>query len=1111
MQETPKSGNYASKFLYAFTICLACLVTFQAKGLRQPGESVTLKANNIALFEVFKSIYKQTKLKVSYSNSVVDDNEKVDVNFINTPIRDVMAVLLKGKELRFTVTENLIIIGQKERGSSNGVDPDTLVNVLPSISGKVADVEGRPIPGATVMIKGRQQGTTTGPDGSFNLNGVKRNSSLLIRSIGYETREVAVNGKTILVILPLLIQGLDETIIVGYGTTTRRLSTGNITTIKAKEIETQPVNNPMLALQGRVPGLFIEQSTGLPGSGVRVRIQGQNSMTSGNDPLFVVDGVPYPPQLIRSISASVLGSSGNSSSVGSPFSFINPADIESIDVLKDADATAIYGSRAANGAILITTKKGKVGATQLNVNMQKGWGKVTRKLDMLNTPQYLEMRHEAKRNDDQPIRSTDYDINGAWDTSRYTDWQKELIGGTAQYNDAQISITGGNAGIRYLLGGTYHKETTVFPGNLSDAKYNVHFNFNSLSPNQKFQVQFSGNYLIDDNRLIPTDLTDQATRLAPDAPPLYNPDRTLNWALDENGVATWKNPISYQYEKFNIKTNNLLANTIIGYKILPGLEVKSSLGYNQLNTNETVLAPSIAQAPHERPFYQRVAVFGNGSIRTWIIEPQATYNLIIGRAKLDFLTGATVQQTNTNQISVLGYGYNSDQVLEDLTAASTIINMNPTVASVYKYNALFGRIGCNWDDKYLLNLNTRRDGSSRFGKVNRFHVFGSVGGAWVFSNENFVKQRIPFVSFGKIRASYGTTGNDQIEDYRFLARYSPVSGDVPYQEATGLRVETLSNPHLQWEETKKLQFGLDLGVWHDRILLSSNYFRNRTSNQLLPFALPFITGFNNITRNFPAVVENTGWEFSLNSTNITTGDFKWNSAINLTLPDNKLVSYPDFESSPYTDDLVIGRSININKKFHLIGVDPVTGYYLFADKEGKPTLNPTFGEDDIIVADNLPKFYGGIQNSFQFKGFEIDIFFQFAKQTGINFIFGNLPGFFNTNQPVTVLDRWRKPGDNTTVQKYSSISSAVRPYSNASSYSDVGTADASYIRLKNLSISWQLPSLWKRTMHLQQAKLYMHAQNLLTFTGYKGIDPESRSVRSLPPLRVLTFGLQVTL
>jgi TonB-linked SusC/RagA family outer membrane protein len=1112
MEATPKSGNYVCMFLYAFTISLACLFTFQAKGLSQPGENITLKANNIALFEVFKSIYKQTKLKVSYSNSVVNDKEKVSVDFSNTPIQDVMAILLKDKDLKFTVTENLIIIGHKDKGSSNGADADTVVNVIPSVSGKVTDAEGKPIPGATVMVKGRQHGATTDADGNFSLTGIKKNSSLIIRSIGYEMREVPVKGKTVLITLPLVIQGLDETIIIGYGTTTRRLSTGNINTIKAKEIETQPVSNPLLALQGRVPGLFIEQSNGLAGTGVTVRIQGQNSMTSGNDPLFVVDGVPYPSQLIRSIWPHILGSSGNTFSVGSSLSFINPADIESIDILKDADATAIYGSRAANGAILITTKSGKAGPVRANINIQKGWGKVTRKLKLLNTPQYLQMRREAIMNDEIAIGPTDYDINGAWDTTRHTDWQKELIGGTAQYDDVQLSISGGRAGISYLLGGSYHKETTVSPGDISDTRGAVHFNINNLSSNDKLRIQLTGNYMIDDNRIPPNHLTDDAILLPPNAPPLYNPDGSLNWKPDASGVSTWTNPLAeVLYTKFNVKTSNLIANAVISYNILPGLEVKSSFGFNNLSTNETLLIPSIARAPQDRPVAPRTAVFGNGNISTWITEPQMNYNRVIGKGNLNILLGGTLQQTNTDQISVKGVGYNSDLVLENLTAASTITNWQPTVATVYKYNSIYGRIGYNLKNKYLVNLTARRDGSSRFGEANRFHVFGSVGAAWIFSEEDFLKRQIPFVSFGKIRGSYGTTGNDQIGDYRTLNEYSPVRADAPYQGATGLQINDLPNPHLEWEETRKLQFGLELGVFKDRLLLNANYFRNRSSNQLLPFALPFITGFNGIVKNFPALVENRGWELSLNTTNLTARNFRWNTTINFTLPYNKLVSYPDLESSPYANTLIKGESINIFKKFHFIGVDPETGRYLFADKDGKPTFDPISGVDDVLFTDNLPKFYGGIQNNFQFKGFEIDVLFQFAKQKGAGYFFGNLPGSFSTNQPVTVLNRWKQPGDEASIQKYNSTASLFMGWANAQFYSDAGVTDASYIRLKNLSLSWQLPLAWKRKLRMQQARIYAHGQNLFTFTNYIGMDPENRSTWALPPLRVFTFGMQVTL
>jgi len=381
---------------------------------------------------------------------------------------------------------------------------------------------------------------------------------------------------------------------------------------------------------------------------------------------------------------------------------------------------------------------------------------------LLPTQQYLQMRHEALKNDGvTTLSSTDYDLNGLWDTTRNTDWQKALIGGTAQYTNLSGSVSGGTANTQYLIGGTYHRETTVFPGDFSDQKGGLHFNINSVSADQKFGVQFSGNYLVDNNQLPNIDFTNTAIILAPDAPAMYNKDGTINWAPNASGTASWQNPLSFTYATYQNKTTNLISNAVLSYKILPGLEIKSSFGYTNMQDNETIATPLIYYAPSTRPFVSRTAVYTNSTINSRIIEPQVNYKRRISRGKLDVLIGATALQNNSNGQWLNGSGYNSDAVISDIHSAASVV-VNSSIVSVYKYNALFGRINYGWQDKYIVNLTARRDGSSRFGAANQFHNFGSIGAAWIFSEEGFMKNKVSFLTFGKLKGSYGTTGNDQI-------------------------------------------------------------------------------------------------------------------------------------------------------------------------------------------------------------------------------------------------------------------------------------------------------------------------------------------------------------
>jgi TonB-linked SusC/RagA family outer membrane protein len=1018
-----------------------------------------------------------------------------------------MEVLLKGKDVKFTFTENLIIISRNGKEHSN-IWPDTLSDVIPSLKGKITDADDKPIPGATVVITGTQQGTITAADGDFVLYNVKLNSTLLVSSIGFETRELPVKGASVLVKLNVVVSDLDETVIIAYGTTTKRLNTGNVSTVDSKELASQPVSNPLAALTGRIPGMFITQNTGVPGGGFNVLIRGRNSITNGIDPFYVIDGVPYTSQLLPNQGNRILQpSNGNlSQGAGNPLSFISPSDIESISVLKDADATAIYGSRGANGVILITTKKGKPGKSQLGFNISTGISKVSKKIDLMNTQQYLQIRREAFKNDGvTPDQSNAPDLL-TWDTTRSTDWQKALIGGTAHYTDVQASLSGGTANTQYLIGGNYHRETTVFPGRFSDQKSSAHFNISNISTNQKFKATLSGRYLIDDNHLPSADFTNYLSFLPSHAPDPYNSDGSLNWSNYNWGL---DNPFSLTKRIYNTRTNNLIGNLNLSYQLLSGLEITSNFGYTNMQVDDISTLPLSSLNP--LLYKTGTASFTDNNIRSWIIEPQITYRLTIGKNKIDALVGTTFQQNTSKGQIVTGSGYTSDALLENIQAAP-VIAVNSVTSAIYKYNAVFARLNYNRDNKYILNLTARRDGSSRFGDNNKFHNFGSVGAAWIFSQENFIQKSLSFLSFGKLRTSYGTTGNDQIGDYRFYDLFNPAL--YSYQGTVGLTPTNLYNPGLAWEETRKLEAGLDLGFLKDRILLNGSYYRNRSSNQLLFYTLSTVTGFPSIPANFPAIVQNTGLEFSLSTTNVKSNTLSWSSAINLTIPRNKLVAFPNIANTSYQYTLIVGQPLAITKAFHLIGVNDTTGVYEFADSKGAPTSNPISGTDNTIAINTAPEFYGGFSNTISYKGFQLDFAFQFTKQRGASQLFqsSSSPGMLSYNPSTEALNRWKSPGDKAPIQQFtqSYSSSAFLAYYYASQ-SDYAFTDASYIRLKTLSLSYHLPAAWTKKMNLQNCRIYILGQNLFTITKYKGIDPESQRIGALPPLRVITGGIELSL
>ncbi len=1109
------------------TIVLLTAAVFQVNA-RIVAQKINYSAKNVSLEKLFAVIKQQTGYVFIYRSQDIAAAKPITVELKDASVETALHESLKNQALSFMIQGNTVSISKMDNHlpANETVIPNENAPPPIDISGKITDKDGNPLNGASVKVKGTNKGTTTAADGVFVLKGVEGNATLEISFIGYETTNVAVNNKTsIIASLNAAIQSLQDVVVSkGYYTTTQRLNTGDVSTVKGADIQKQPVTDFILALEGRVAGLYIQQASGTPGAYSNITIRGQNSIANGNDPLYIIDGVPFSSVSLTStnIGGGAIGRPSGITSNGtgvasggagmSPFNSLNPSDIESIDILKDADATAIYGSRGANGVILITTKKGKVGKTQGNLNIEQGWGKVTRELNLLNTQQYLAMRREAYKNDGLTVPSftttptnTIYDINGVWDSTRYTNWEKTLIGNTAQFTNIHGEVSGGTANTQFLIGGGYSNQGTVFPGSYSDQKISTHFNLTHASDDGRFHVQFTASYVYDNSNLPQSDLTSNIT-LAPDAPAIYDANGKINWQI-LNGKATWANPLAGTVAQAKAITNNLTSNLGASYRVLDGLEVKSSFGYTHTQMNQNILVPATASAPpNDFNPANRSNNFATTDFQTWIIEPQVNYQKKISKGQLNVTFGATLQQNTKKSIAERTSGYASDALISNPLAASTI-QLSSNADVLYRYSALFGRIGYNWMEKYLINITARRDGSSRFGPGKQFGNFGAVGAGWIFSKESFFQNNLSFLSFGKLKGSYGSSGNDQIPDYQYLSSYSSLSST--YQGITGLYPAQLANPYFGWELVKKIEGSLELGLLKDRILISANYYRDRTGNQLVGYPLSAITGFPSIQFNLPAVVQNSGWEFSINAVNIRNKNFTWMSSVNLTLPANKLIAYPNLALSSYSSAYIIGQPISGRRSYQYTGVDPQKGVYTFATKNSNGI--PSSPQDLVSFLPFTQKFYGGLQNSFTYKGFQLDILVQFTKQLTRNYLNNfALPGAFNTNQPVSVLGRWQNPGDNSSIQKFSTGTSQNSALYNAGKSSNLGVSDGSFIRLKNLSLSYHIPDGLQKRLHLHGARIYLQAQNLFTITNYLGLDPETGGL-NLPPLRMITAGVQLAL
>ena len=962
------------------------------------------------------------------------------------------------------------------------------------VSGKITDPFG-PLPGATVSVKGKSTATVADAEGRYQIEALP-SDILVVAFIGYATLEIPISNRTSIdVQMAPEMATLQEVVVnAGYYSVKEKERTGSIASMGSDQIEKQPVTAMLASMQGRLAGVSITQESGVPGGGFSIRIRGQNSLREdGNAPLYVIDGVPYAAD-----DTGVALTTAVSPVASSPLNSISPDDIESIEVLKDADATAIYGSRGANGVVLVTTKKGKKGAVRYSVAASGGLGRVTRNVDLMNTQQYLEMRRQAFANDGfTEIPAYAYDSNGTWDKNRYTDWQDVLLGGAAEITAVQAGASGGTGNTQFLLSGNYHSETTVFPGSFKYQKGGTHFSLNHRSNDEKFGLSFAASYTVQDNGQPGTDLTREARMLAPNAPALYDAAGNLNW---ENG--TWENPLRNLKGIYEAKTSDLVASALLSYKILVGLEFRSSFGFTSLRHDELRTFPSSMYNPAYGvgPMYSS-AITNATARKSWIAEPQLSYERQWPQLRLSALAGATFQDQQTRRLVQMGSGFTSNSLISDMASAASVLVFENGLAA-YRYQAVFGRLNAVYRDKYILNATGRRDGSSRFGPGNRYAEFGALGAAWLFSKEKLL-ENIEFLSFGKLRASCGTTGSDQIGDYQYLDTY--ISSGNPYQGVIGLQPARLYNPAFGWESSKKLELALEAAFFQDRLAVSIAAYRTRSASQLVGRPLPATAGFGSIQDNLAAEVENKGLEITVDAALVKNKNFSWASGVNLTVPKNTLLSFPGLETSSYASQYVVGKSIAIRKLYKFEGLDPETGIFQFTDFNGDGVLMA--GDDTQVARDMAPKFYGGWHNEISYKGWTLDFLFQFVKQENFSaYAILGVPGA-GPNMSVEAVGSWSQPGDAGPYQRFttgndSQVLEAYYRYAQ----SDAAIADASYVRLKNASLSYDIPATW---MAGNKCRVSLQGQNLFTLTPYKGADPEFRSAGYLPPLRIITAGIKL--
>lgn len=1076
---------------------------------------------------------------------------RIDADFQNAPLAEVMNFLVKGTELTYTIQDRVVMIKPKTPSILDKIADVVLSTFNRDVRGFVRDSAGEPLMGASVSLKGpKSYNVSTDQSGKFSFGSVPKGEyRLIVTFIGYARYERTVSivdgddQPVLNLVLNLADSKLDEVQVIAYGTVSKRFSVGSIATVTAEQIEKQPVTNVLLALQGQAPGLAITSTSGIPGAQVLVQVRGQNTLNASNpslflkkpydQPLFIVDGVPFATQNNNvSQFASLLASQGGQAnlspnSVGiSPFNNLNPADIESISVLKDADATSIYGSQGANGVILITTKKGKSGATNFDLNVNTSFNSVGRPVQLLNTEQYLQLRKDAFAADgftpsNNPTNYTAYapDLT-IYDQNKYTDWQKVIYGQNTSNTDVHASLSGGAANHTFIISGGFNRSNYNYPGDFSNQRYSLHTGLHHNSKDYRLTLDLITDFGYGKNRSAGYG-GGQNVIMAPNLPDLLDPSGNLNWSYQGVNLTTYQfyasllKPTDLQNYNFNTAFN-------ISYKLFKGLTIGANAGYNRNNTNENSKEPGIAQNPGT---INRTANFSTNNAQAINIEPQLNYTRTIGKGIFTALLGGTYKSTPTYSTYTTGTGYSNDNFLGSINGVTVSASDN---ISSYKYVAAFARLNYIYDHAFILNLSGRRDGSSNFGPNNRFGNFGSVGAGWIFSESEILKKSLPILSYGKISGSYGTSGSDGIAAYQYQSLYKAIPYVPTFQGIGPSYSANLYNPDYSWAEKKSLNISLDLGFFNNTLLLNATYYRNRESNQLVYYPLPIQSGISSVLGNLDATVQNKGFEYTVSSTNVSTKNFSWRTTFNLSFNRNKLRSYPNLANSSFANQYQVGLPTSTLFGYQYKGVNPTTGLFEFYKKDGTVSSNPASGlaatgGDQVAISNREIKYMGGFGNTFSYKQFSLYVFCQFASQNAPNYLFqiygGNQLGFMN-NQPLEVLGKyWKAPGDVTPLQRLGSGYST--PFIPSAGTSVVNTAlkfqqstgaysDDTYLRVKTVSLSYQLPKVLLNKVHVKGANVFMNAQNLLTFTNYKVGDPEQPgSFTGVPVQRVVAFGLNL--
>ncbi|MBC9934243.1 TonB-dependent receptor [Chitinophaga qingshengii] len=1056
-------------------------------GTASYAQKVTVSLKNVPLEKVFSTLKQQTGYSFIWRGESAASYKSVSLECKDAQLEQVLKSFLDGLSLTYQITDRIVVVTRKE----NNPTPDNQVQAarLP-VSGTITDDKGLPLPGVSVRVKGTTTGVTTDALGNYTVLVPAHNSILLCSSVGFETKEVSVNGQSSLyIVLQQKSNSLNDLVVVGYGTQQKKNLTSSVSSIKGSELTGVAVTNLDAALQGKAPGVQVVQNSGAPGDETYIRIRGNGSLFGENRPLYVIDGVP-----MSNLPAAQYGVSGDGQRITATNN-INPNDIQSVEILKDAAATAIYGSRGANGVILITTKRGAEGKSRFNFSMYTGVSDIPKRLPLLNGDQFVDLFNESRTNAGMPLDPA------IVKTGRNTNWQ-DAIFRSAPVSNYNLSISGGTPRTSHYVSVGYLDQTGTVVGVQHFKRFNGRANFDFMATDKmKIGVNLTGVHSINnrmDNSFSGQSVLALALIENPNDP-IYNPNGTFY--TDPN--RHWTNPVMIAHSlRFQSIVDSYIGNLYGEYTIIPGLKFRTSFGFDNQHVTDDRYQSKIVN--NQSPATGFVSVF---SQFLWVNENTLSYTPALrnSKHKLVVLLGQSAQEANVRRISVSG-NTNSTDIIQAVTGF-TNLSSPLDYRSQWGLVSYFGRASYNFDDRYLLEGVLRTDGSSRFGANKKYGFFPSISAGWRIINEGFMKDQ-HFFSDLKLRGSIGVTGNNEGlgSDFPSLATYST---GYNYGAAAGIAPTSLSNRDLSWEATTSTNLALDMSFLDSRINVTVEAYRKMTNRLIFKLELPYTSGFNRTNGANIGQLMNKGLEIGINTENIR-GKFTWNTNFNLYFNRNKITGLPetvagDPSSSDFTESLPgsfytsqptsifrVGEPVGSFFGYRNKGVDPATGNMIYDDinKDGKITA-----ADRVILGNALPDFTGGLTNSFSYKGVDLSFFFYWSYG---NKVYNQTRSMLErmssyNNGDARTLNRWTPTNTQTDVPKAIFNDPVVPNSLTNGEVSQRFVEDGSFLRLKNVTVGYTFPTAMLKRVRISSARVYVSAQNLFLITNYSGYDPESQN------------------